>query len=73
MKITHTYDGIELDIELDFYKFIPQTYLDPGSEGYVDIIDVVHKEESIYEIISPIVISRMEEEIYEELEDSQNL
>jgi len=72
MKITHTYDDIELDIELDFYKFVPQSYYDPGAEGYVDIIDVVHKGESIYEIIAPAVLSRMEEELYEELEDSQN-
>tara|TARA_R110002012_G_scaffold291739_2_gene486348 strand:+ start:553 stop:786 length:234 start_codon:yes stop_codon:yes gene_type:complete len=69
MKTELYVDDLELEIEFDFYPEVPATHLDPPDGGYVDITDVLHKGESIYDLLDYKYVEKWEREIYEQEEE----
>jgi hypothetical protein len=54
MKTTINTLDVELDIEYEISGYDdPGNYLNPPSSEYVNILDVSHKGESIYDLIAP--------------------
>tara|TARA_R110000796_G_scaffold56591_1_gene131118 strand:+ start:267 stop:476 length:210 start_codon:yes stop_codon:yes gene_type:complete len=69
MNTDYTYGNIDLKIEYDFYEFVPATYENPSEGGYVEITDILHKRESILELVTRDLLAEIEEEIYEDLKE----
>lgn len=69
MKIDRIIEEVELSIEFHYVPYNPGDYNNPPERGYVTVENIYHKEESIFEIIDFDIISKIEEELYEELND----
>ena len=72
MKIEREEFGIDLVIELDYYPEVPATHYDPPDGGYVNITDVLHKDESIFDLVGSNFIEAWENELYDELTEKFN-
>ena len=64
--------GIDLVLELEYYEEVPGTYYDPPDGGYVNITDVLHKDESIFDLVGYNFIEGWENELYDELTEEFN-
>ena len=64
--------GIDLVLELEYYEEVPGTYYDPPDGGYVNITDVLHKDESIFDLVGYNFIEAWENELYDELTEEFN-
>lgn len=69
MEINRVVDGVELTIEFHYEPFSPGDHNNPPEGGYVSIEDVIHKGESIYELINYSIVEQLEDEIYQELSE----
>tara|TARA_R100000329_G_C7532174_1_gene187768 strand:- start:494 stop:706 length:213 start_codon:yes stop_codon:yes gene_type:complete len=69
MEINRIVDEVELTISFYYEPHNPGHHNNPPEGGYVTIEDVLHKGESIYELINYSIVERLEEEIYEELSE----
>ena len=69
MKIDRNVQEVELTIEFHYEPYNPGDYNNPPEGGYVSIEDVIHKGESIYELINYSIIEQLEDEIYQELSE----
>tara|TARA_R100001369_G_scaffold91114_1_gene131584 strand:+ start:103 stop:315 length:213 start_codon:yes stop_codon:yes gene_type:complete len=70
MITDYTYGDIELKIEYDFHEFVPGTYDSPSEGGYVEITDILHRRESILELVTCDLLAEIGEEIYEDLKNN---
>ena len=70
MTTDYTYGNIELKIDYDIHDFVPATYHNPSEGGCVEINDILHKDESIYELFSFDALSEIGEDIYEDLKNN---
>ena len=52
--ITETieFKGVKLDIEFEVEKYYPATYYTPEEGGNIEIYDIFHNGESIFDIVS---------------------
>ena len=72
MRVDYKHDDIELEIEFDFYEFVPATHDMPSEVGYVDVTDIFHEGVSIFEIINSDIIAEIEEQVYNSEEDRRS-
>tara|TARA_R110002153_G_scaffold32343_2_gene97886 strand:- start:6886 stop:7098 length:213 start_codon:yes stop_codon:yes gene_type:complete len=70
MKTNYTYGSIELEIDYDIYEFVPATHYNPSEGGYIEIDDILHKGESIFELFSVDALLEIGEDIYEDLKNN---
>ena len=64
MKLDYKHEDIDLEIEFDFHAPVPATHDTPSEVGYVDVTDILHEGESIFEIINSDIIAEIEEQVY---------
>lgn len=72
MKIDYEYEGVDIEIEFDYYPYVPATYEYPSEGGYTNIIDVFHKGESIFELVSSNILEHLEAEIYKDIWEGES-
>lgn len=69
MEMNRIINGVELTIGFHYQPYDPGDYNNPPEGGYVSIEDVIHKGESICELVNYSIIQQLEGEIYQELSE----
>ena len=67
MEIDKILNGIEVTISFYYEPHNPGHHNRAPEAGFVIIEDILHKGQSIYEIISKSIVEQLEDKIYQEL------
>ena len=59
-------DNVELEIVFEYEAPVPATHLDPPEGGYVVVTDIIHKGDSLLELVSEQDVEDLETKVYDE-------
>lgn len=64
-------NGIELDVEFDYYPFERQTLEHPGSDEEIEIVEVMISENhtDIYHLLSEEVLGEIHEKVWKKIKE----
>ena len=69
MEKTKVIEGVQLSVQFHYHYYIPGDYHNPPEGGNIIVDDVTHKGESIYDLLDPLILQRLVEEIREEISE----